>query len=172
MASSLDDVQAVILSAKARGDESLVRFVQRRFPKAAEAEVRDATDLAVEIIETVPVFLARAAQEASERNLEAVVTPLLDYAVRYFLKPADLIPEMTQGLAGLLDDTYLVLRILENLDRGPAPFLDWELSEPLMFLRWLVGETVAVQLDSMSGNALAELSEQLSVIWSRMAERH
>ena len=79
---------------------------------------------------------------------------------------------MRQGRAGLLDDTSLVLRILENLDRGPSPFLDWELSEPLMFLRWLVGESVAVQLDAMSGTAMTELSDQLSVIWNRMAERH
>lgn len=167
----LDDVQAVIESAKARGDESLARFIRRRLPKATDAEVNDATDLAVEIIDSIPLFLARAAQEARQRHLQSVVNPLLEYAVDYFLRPVDLIPEMTQGLTGLLDDTYLVLRILENLDRGPEPFLDWDLAHPLTFLRGLVGEDVGGQLDSMSVEAMSALSDHLSVLWNRMAQQ-
>ena len=167
----IDDVQAVIQSAKARGDESLERFVRKRLPTATEAEVRDATELAVEIIESVPVFLARAAQHAEERQLQSVVDPLLEYAVRYFLRPVDLIPEMTQGLAGLLDDTYLVLRILENLDQGPEPFLDWDLKHPLTFLRGLVGERVGGQLDDMSVKVMSDLSDHLSVMWRRMSQQ-
>jgi hypothetical protein len=61
-----------------------------------------------------------------------------------------MIPEMTLGLAGLLDDTYLLLRILKNLDRGPDPFLAWDLDHPLAFLRRLIGEEVARKLDERS----------------------
>lgn len=167
----LDDVQAVIESAKARGDDSLARFIRKRLPEATDAEVADATDLAVEIIESIPLFLARAAQEARDRHLQSAVQPLLEYATRYFLRPMDLIPEMTQGLAGLLDDTYLVLRILENLDRGPEPFLDWDLEHPLTFLRRLVGERVGGQLDDMSVKAMADLSDHLSVLWRSMVQQ-
>ena len=46
--------------------------------------------------------------------------PLLEHAARYFINPVDLIPEMTKGMAGLLDDTYLALRILENLNVRPG----------------------------------------------------
>jgi uncharacterized membrane protein YkvA (DUF1232 family) len=166
----IEEVYAVIQSAKARGDEGLERFVRKRLPKATDAEVREAAELAVEIIDSVPIFLARAAQEAEERHLQSVVDPLLEYAVRYFLRPVDLIPEMTHGLIGLLDDTYLLLRILENLDRGPEPFLDWDLRHPLTFLRGLVGDSVGRQLDDMSVKAMADLSDHLSVMWRSMAQ--
>ena len=120
--------------------------------------MRDATDLALEIIESVPLFLARAGQEAEQRQLTSVVTPLLNHAEWYFVQPVDLIPEMTQGLAGLLDDSYLVLRILQNLDRGPDRFLDWDLGHPLEFLRRLVGEEVARKLDARSMDAMQEIA--------------
>jgi uncharacterized membrane protein YkvA (DUF1232 family) len=158
----LADVQAVIASARARGIEPLERFIRRRLRDPDEAEVREASEVALEIIETVPVFLARAAQEAEERNLGAVVRPLLDRTVAYFTRPVDLIPEMTHGLAGLLDDTYLVLRVLENLDRGPTPFLDWDLEYPLTFLRDLVGPRIARRLDDLSILAMQDVTQQLT----------
>ena len=155
---SISDVQAVIDSAKSRGTESLERLIRERLREATDTEVRDATELALEIIESVPLFLARAGQEAEERQLTSVVTPLLNHAEGYFVQPVDLIPEMTQGLAGLLDDSYLVLRILQNLDRGPDRFLDWDLGHPLEFLRRLVGEEVASKLDALSLGAMHEIA--------------
>jgi uncharacterized membrane protein YkvA (DUF1232 family) len=154
---SISDVQAVIDSAKSRGTESLERLIRERLREATDTEVRDATDLALEIIESVPLFLARAGQEAEQRQLTSVVTPLMNHAEGYFVQPVDLIPEMTQGLAGLLDDSYLVLRILHNLDRGPDRFLDWDLGHPLDFLRRLVGEEVARKLDVRSLDAMQEI---------------
>ncbi len=59
-----------------------------------------------------------------------LVGPLLDHAERYYLQPMDLIPEMTQGLPGLLDDSYLVIRFIQHLDKGPEEFLDWDLEYP------------------------------------------
>lgn len=165
----LDDVQAVIDSAKASGMGPLERFIRLRLPEATPAEVSEAADLAAEIIETVPVFLARAAQEANDRHLSMVVQPLLDHAERYFLRPIDLMPEMTQGLAGLLDDAYLVLRVLQNLEKGPEPFLDWDLDYPTAFIRRLVGERVGRELDMLSLVAMQELSNSLSTFWSQMA---
>lgn len=84
---SLADIQAVIDSAKGRGVEPLERFARLRLPEATDAEVRDAAALAVEIIESVPLFLARAGQEAEERGLQVVVGPLLGHLERYFLEP-------------------------------------------------------------------------------------
>ena len=168
---SLTDIQAVIESAKSRGTHSLERYVRRRLPDATEIEVRDATDLAVEIIESVPIFLARADQEAEERHLDSVVTPILDHVERYFLQPMDLIPEMTQGLTGLLDDSYLVLRILENLDRGPDRFLDWDLGHPLMFLRRLVGDDIARKLDERSLDAMNEMAQDVHRFWDEVSHR-
>lgn len=168
---SLTDVQAVIESAKSRGTEPLQRWVRRRLPEATESEVREATDLAVEIIESVPIFLARGRQEAEERHLDAVVTPILEHVERYFLQPMDLIPEMTHGLVGLLDDSYLVLRILENLDRGPDRFLDWDLGHPLHFLRRLIGEDVARKLDERSLDAMSEISHDVRAFWNQVSHQ-
>ena len=158
---SLTDIEAVIASAKSRGVDSLARYVRGRLPDATEAEAREATDLAVEIIDSVPIFLARASQEAGARGLGAVILPILEHVERYVLQPIDLIPEITQGLTGLLDDAYLVLRILQNLDRGSDRFLDWDLEEPLRFLRRLVGEEVARKLDQRSLDAMHEMEPDL-----------
>jgi uncharacterized membrane protein YkvA (DUF1232 family) len=168
---SLADVQAVITSARSRGTELLQRFVRERLPGASEDEVLDATEVALELIESVPLFLARAEQEAEDRQLTSVIGPILAHVERYFLEPIDLIPEMTYGLPGLLDDTYLVLRILENLDRGPDRFLDWDLAHPLMFLRRLVGEEVARKLDAHSLDAMHEISSDLHRFWDRVSLR-
>ena len=166
----LTDIQAVIESAKARGGmEALERYIQRRLPEAEEAEVKEAAEVAVEVIESSPIFLARARQEAAQRGLRSVVGPLLDHAEQYFLEPVDLIPEMTQGLAGLLDDSYLFIRILENLDKGPEPFLDWDLQYPLKFLRSLVGLDVSRKLDAIAMDAMQQVSAHLSELWTRMS---
>jgi uncharacterized membrane protein YkvA (DUF1232 family) len=164
---SMEDIQAVIDSAKARGMDQLEVFIRRRAPALSEEKVIEAAEVAVEIIESVPIFLARAAQEARHRKMVKTVQPVLDHAEQYFLRPVDLIPEMTQGLAGLLDDTYLVLRVLQNLDRGPEPFLDWDLDYPVAFLRGLVGEEIGGKLDTLSLAALQDVSQHLNLLWEQ-----
>ena len=166
---SLEDIQAVIDSAKARGVQHLEGFIRRRVPGIPEPKVQEAAEVALEIIESVPIFLARASQEARSRQMVKVIEPVLAHAEQYFLRPVDLIPEMTQGLAGLLDDTYLVLRILQNLDRGPQPFLDWDLEFPVAFLRSLVGPEIGRKLDALSVAALQEVSQELSLVWEQVS---
>lgn len=166
---NLNDVNAVIESAKARGRGSLDRFIGKRLPGASTKEVTDAGDVALEIIESVPVFLARANQEAETRGLHPVVAPILEQAAGYFLNPVDVIPEMTHGLGGLLDDAYLVLKILEQLDRGPKPLLDWDLKEPIQFLEGLVGRDVARQLDLVTLRYVEAAEAHFTRFWTSMA---
>jgi uncharacterized membrane protein YkvA (DUF1232 family) len=169
---SLTDMQAVIESAKARGGiDALERYIRKRLPEAEEAEVKEAAEVAVEIIESIPVFLARARQEAAERKMKSVVGPLLDHAERYFLQPVDLIPEMTQGLAGLLDDSYLFIRLLQHMEQGPEPFLDWDLDYPAQFLRTLVGEEIAGRLDALAVDAMQQVSTHLTEMWAKMSHQ-
>ena len=171
-AGHVSDVQAVIESARARGGmETLEKFIRRRLPEAEDPEVREAAEVAVEIIESIPVFLARARQEADERKLQSVVGPLLNHAEQYFLQPMDLIPEMTHGLAGLLDDSYLFIRVLQHLDEGPERFLDWDLEYPAQFLRSLVGVDVSRRLDAIVLDAMNQVSHHLTELWSRMAHQ-
>jgi uncharacterized membrane protein YkvA (DUF1232 family) len=167
---SLTDIQAVIESAKARGGvDALEKVIRRRLPEAEVAEVREAAEVAMEIMESIPVFLARARQEADERGMKSVVNPLLDHAERYFLQPVDLLPEMTLGLAGLLDDCYLFFRIIQHLEAGPEPFLDWDLEHPQQFLRSLMGDDLAKRLDAIALDAMQQVSSHLAELWSRMS---
>ncbi|MGD2121130.1 MAG: DUF1232 domain-containing protein [Gemmatimonadota bacterium] len=166
---SLEDVQAVIESAKARGVDHLESYIRQRAPGMPEPKVQETAEVALEIIESIPIFLARASQEARTRKMVRTVQPVLNHAEQYFLRPMDLIPEMTMGLAGLLDDTYLVLRILQNLDRGPEPFLDWDLEFPLAFLRGLVGNEIGSKLDTLSVAAMEEVSQQLTLVWEQVS---
>jgi hypothetical protein len=169
---TLADIVAIIESAKARdGRGALERHIAKTLVEAKPSEVREAADVALEVIESIPVFLARARQESEERGLESVVDPVLDRAQRYYLQPVDLIPEMTQGLVGLLDDTYLVIRTLQNLDRGPQPFLDWDLDDPVRFLQRLIGAPIAQRLDRIAMQAMEEVSEHLQEVWRRSAHR-
>ena len=165
----LAEIQAVIESAKARGNEPLERFIRERLPEATDDEIQQAVEVSIEIIETVPILMARASQAAGERGLTVVVDPVLEHATRYFLHPMDLIPEMTQGLAGLLDDAYLVLRILQNLQRGPDPLLDWNLDEPIRFIRRIVGRELAERLDQLAMTAMTEVSDDVSRLWQHMS---
>lgn len=167
---TLADILAVIESAKTRGGlEGLEKHLARSLRDAEEAEVEQAAEVALEVIESIPIFLARARQEARSRGLSSVVNPLLDHAERYYLQPMDLIPEMTQGLPGLLDDTYLVIRMLQNLERGPEPFLDWDLDDPARFLQRLIGPGVAQRIDRIAAQAMEEVSNHLAELWQRMA---
>ncbi len=166
---NVEDIQAVIDSAKARGMGQLESFIRRRAPALPEDQVQEAAEVALEIIESVPIFMARASQEARTRRMVKTVQPVLDQVERYFLRPVDLIPEMTHGLAGLLDDTYLVLRILQNLDKGPQPFLDWDLDFPVAFLRGLVGDDIGQKLDDLSMAAVQEVSHHLNALWNQPA---
>jgi uncharacterized membrane protein YkvA (DUF1232 family) len=169
---TLADIVAIIESAKARGGkETLERHIAKTLPEATPVEVKEAAEVATEVIESIPIFLARARQEAADRGLNSVVTPLLDHAEKYYLQPLDLIPEMTQGLVGLLDDSYLVIRMLQNLERGPHKFLDWDLDYPIRFLQRLIGGPIAQRLDEMAMEAMDEVSTQLSELWQRISHR-
>lgn len=166
----LADIVAIIDSAKARGgQDALERHIAKALPEAGEAEVREAAEVAIEVIDSIPVFLARARQEGEERGLSSFVDPVLDHAEQYYLQPLDLIPEMTQGLVGLLDDSYLVIRSLQNLDKGPQTFLDWDLDYPARFLKRLIGGRIAQRLDKISIDAMQDVSAHLADIWERMA---
>jgi len=169
---TLEDIVAIIESAKARdGLGTLQRHIAKTLPDTDPAEVLEAADVALEVIESIPVFLARARQESEERGLESIVDPLLDRAQRYYLQPVDLIPEMTQGMVGLLDDSYLVIRTLQNLDKGPHPFLDWDLDYPARFLHRLIGAPIAQRLDRIAAQALAEVADHLEEVWRRTAHQ-
>ena len=166
---NIADVQAVITSAKARGREPLDRFLKNRLPEAKDHQIRETGDVALEIIDSIPLFLARARQAAEQRGLTQVVAPILEQAAEYFLSPMDVIPEMTHGLAGLLDDAYLVLKILQRLDEGATPLLEWELDEPLELLSGLMGVETTRRLDLVSHQFMERAELHFTRYWESVA---
>ena len=162
---NLVEIQAVIDSAKARGIDQLRTYVRGRIPEASVQTVHDTADVLLEIIESVPLLLAAATKGAEDKNLSHVVQPVLDRAARYFLHPVDLMPEMILGLPGLLDDTYLVFRILQVLEEGPEPLVDWDLHHPTSLIRSLLADSVGKQLDAMSALAFEEVVDEVRQSW-------
>ena len=159
----ITDVLAVLASAYERdgkeGMEGLRNYVADALgDESNEDEIKEATQVAWEIIESVPLFIVHARHEAEEKGFTDIVDPLLSTAEAYYLHPVDLIPEMTQGLAGLLDDSYLVIRLLQQLCRPPEPLFDWDLEYPLRFLRRLMGPDIARELDRMAQSTLDQTS--------------
>jgi uncharacterized membrane protein YkvA (DUF1232 family) len=162
---NLEDIQAVIDSAKARGTHQLTTYVRGRLPEASDSDIQETADVLLEIIESVPLLLAAAAKGAEDQNLGHIVQPVLDRAARYFLHPVDLMPEMVLGLPGLLDDTYLVFRILQVLEEGPEPLVDWDLHHPTSLIRSLLVDPVDRQLDAMSALAFEEVVDEVRQSW-------
>ena len=162
---NLEEIQAVIDSAKARGTDQLATYVRGRMPEVSDQDIDDTAEVLLEIIESVPLVLAAAAQGAKEQNLGRVVQPVLDRAARYFLHPLDLMPEMALGLPGLLDDTYLVFRILQVLEEGPEPLVEWDLEHPISLIRSLLEDTIGQQLDAISSLAFEEVADDVRQSW-------
>jgi hypothetical protein len=64
-----------------------------------------------------------------------------------------------------------VIRTLQNLDKGPQPFLDWDLDYPVRFLQRLIGAPIAQRLDRIALQALEEVSTHVEEVWRRTAHR-
>ena len=76
---------------------------------------------------------------------------------------------MTHGLAGLLDDAYLVLKILQRLDEGATPLLEWELDEPLELLSGLMGVETTRRLDLVSHQFMERAELHFTRYWESVA---
>lgn len=159
------DIQAVVASARARDTGSLERLVRRLDLSVSEGEVARRVARALEIIDELPVLMGRAEARAEARGVSPAVAPILARAEEYFLRPLDLIPEMTQGLAGLVDDAYFATRLLHTLGQGPDPLLEEDLGDRLAFLRTLMGSDVARRLDRLSVQTLLETEKTLRDAW-------
>ncbi len=165
----MEDIRAVIDSAKAREHGQLEALVRKQFPEGTEEQIREGVESVTAIVDSVPALIALADQEAERRGIARMVRPVLGRAVRYFVAPIDVVPEMTQGLTGLIDDAYLAIRILEHVNSGPKPLIGWEFDEPLQLLRGLLTPGVIEVLDRESVAALNAVSKEVSQVWTELA---
>ncbi len=165
----MTDVRAVIDSAKARDQGQLASLIRKQFPGFDAAQVHEGVESATAIVDSVPALLALADAEAERRGMARTVRPVLGRAIQYFVAPIDVVPEMTQGLAGLIDDAYLALRLIEHMNSGPRPLIGWEFDEPIEMLRSLLTREVVEVLDQASLAAIDAASDEVSKVWSQLA---
>jgi len=78
-------------------------------------------------------------------------------------------PEEDLGMGPPVQERIPRDQLLQNLDKGPQPFLDWDLEFPVAFLRGLLGEEIGGKLDTLSVAALEDVSQHLNLLWEQVS---
>ena len=110
------------------------------------------TELAEGYIRAVANLLIECDIAATAAGIQRFVSPIIQTAAEYFLRPKDYIPD-DQGLYGLLDDAYLACRFIVRIseiiaaERG-IPLIDTSLDRHSPTIRVLIGEPLATRLDN------------------------
>ena len=130
----------------------------RRQGRLGQVNIPGTVDFVRQYIEHVPVLLEATETAARQAGVLQQITPLLDAAEHYWFTSQDVIPDHL-GLAGLSDDAYVTLSLIQAISALYAqqtgrPLLSLDLTEANRIARWLIGEPVATQLDLIVAQAL------------------
>lgn len=105
-----------------------------------------------EYVEHAPALLDHIAESARKAGVYQHIYHILDEAEQYFLQPFDLIPDHL-GLLGLIDDAYVVHKIIQELSSrfqsqtGHA-LIPSDVTQANLVMRNLIGEPHASTLDN------------------------
>ncbi|MEC9241638.1 MAG: hypothetical protein VYA48_03190, partial [Gemmatimonadota bacterium] len=61
--------------------------------------------------------------------------------------------------------TYLVFRILQVLEEGPEPLVEWDLDDPTALIRKLLEHSVGQQLDAIAALKFEEVADDVRQSW-------
>ena len=159
-------LQETIGRAKHGNSEQLADFIARA-GALEPAEVGAAVERAMAIIEGIPDLLDAVAEASYRRGIALLVQPLLDHAADYFVDPSDHAPETAYGVAGLLDDAYLALSLVNLVHETYEPLVAADVPSQLAFLRALLGPDLVADLDAETGRALVKLAQTVSTLRDR-----
>lgn len=159
-------LQRTIGQAKLGNTERLEDFIARAGSLDAR-EVPAAVARAMGIIEGIPDLLDAVSEAALSRGIGLMVQPLLDHAAAYFVDPTDHAPEAAYGVAGLLDDAYLALSLVNLIHDTYEPLVPGDVPDQLAFLRRLLGPELVADLDGETGRALVKLARTVSSLRER-----
>ncbi|WP_022962066.1 hypothetical protein [Halopseudomonas pelagia] len=120
--------------------------------------------LAEGYIAEVPDTLEAAQAVADSANMRAQLLPVLKVAEAFFLQPPDL-PADHQGMLALLDEAYLVHRLVEEVNdryiaHGGEPLLPLDTTRANVIVHQLLGDTFANQLDLAVNTAVEGLAPE------------
>lgn len=124
-------------------------------------------DFVTEYIEHAPALMMIVEEAAAANGALPDVQPILDATEEYLLATDDIIPDR-YGLAGLLDDAYLIHCLMEAISRRfrsqtGKSLLPIEAHEINRFIRRLIGEPFVSILDARVSTTLDGLSGQQSI---------
>lgn len=145
--------------AHERETGKLAQLVRRGYQKA-DAALDDAaltakTERAVRIVQdyvgAMPEVIERALAAAKKESVLDHVQPIFDTAMSYVTENVDFIPDEL-GLAGLLDDAYLVHGLMQEISHRQRALTGRELLPEGVFdtsqqIRRMIGEPTATRLD-------------------------
>ncbi|MFO7705624.1 MAG: hypothetical protein R6V43_10910 [Halopseudomonas sp.] len=115
-------------------------------------------------IGVVPDTLEAAQAVADSANMHAQLMPVLKVAEAFFLQPPDL-PVDHQGMLALLDEAYLVHRLVEEINdryivHGGEPLLPLDTTRANLIVHQLLGDAFANQLDLVVNVAVEGLAPE------------
>ena len=159
-------LQETIARARLAHAESLDAYVARATALDQDA-VRARVDRVLAIVHGIPDLLDGVADAAMTRGIGLLVQPLLDHAADYFRDPTDHAPESAYGVAGLLDDAYLALSIVNLVHENFEPLVDSDVAGQVILLRELLEPELVAELDAELGRAVMKLARSVTALRER-----
>jgi hypothetical protein len=96
---------------------------------------------------------------AEKAGIREEIKPILQAVESYIRRPDDEIDEQRNGLGGLLDDAYLVGRVLEQMAESGLPLpVDFDLAAFNSFTALILGEDVVRRLHQRLADAVTKAS--------------
>ncbi|NBF00722.1 hypothetical protein GV819_00305 [Pseudomonas sp. Fl5BN2] len=117
-------------------------------------------------INQVPDLLDAANAVAREAGIESQIKPVLKIAEQFFLQPPAIM-EGHVGLDSLLDEAYLALRLVEEVNdlyikHFGRPLIPQDMTVANLIAHQLIGETFANQLDEAVHHAVDAMLDEES----------
>lgn len=159
-------LQETIARARVAHADSLEAYVTRAAALEPD-EIRARVDRVMAIVEGIPDLLDHVSEAAMTRGIGLIVQPLLDHAAAYFCNPTDHAPESAYGVAGLLDDAYLALSVVNLVHENFEPLVESDVAGQVATVRELLEAELVAELDAEVGRAVLKLARTVTALRER-----
>ncbi len=157
---------AMALEHEASTRELELKMVMRlaplqRSPSSLPADVEHLMGFIRAYISHVPRLMQALEETARTCGLSMRIAPLLDLMEDFLLQGSAQIPDQRR-LAEILDESYLVHRLIDNINQGyqerfGAPLVELNMTSANLIVHALIGEPFATELDTLAKDAACGL---------------
>lgn len=176
------EIRATIQAAlqKERETQQLRARLALRLPQLQEKLVLPEKDpvsalmaFITDYVESVPGCLNLVTVVSKRQGFFDYAAPFLHLAEDYFLQPPDALPQ-DGGLEALLDEAFLALRLLEEVNDHhirhlQRPLLPLDMTEANIIVHHLLGDEFATRLEQLVQFTAAQLLHREHV-WERVGD--